>query len=61
MSWLKDAFGIVVDVAKFIVLGDKKPVVLEEPLDELKVEKTAQSIADRRRERAAKRNSNGPK
>jgi hypothetical protein len=55
VSWVKDAIVAVVDVAKFII-GDKKPVVLEDPLDELKTEQAAQDIADRRRERAAKRN-----
>jgi hypothetical protein len=56
MSWVKDAIDTVVELGKFII-GDKKPVVLEEPLDELKVEKSAQKIADRRRERAARKNS----
>lgn len=59
MSWLKDAFGAVVELGKFVLLGQKPKVVLEEPLGELEIEKEKQRVADLRRERAARRNHGG--
>jgi hypothetical protein len=44
-----------VSLGRFL-LGDKPEPKLEEPLGELEVEKERQRMADRRRERAAKKN-----
>jgi len=45
----------VIGIGRF-VLGDNEEPKLEEPIGELEVEKERQRIADRRRERASRRN-----
>lgn len=56
MSILDKLLDKALELGRFII-GDKPSAALEEPLDELKTEKEAQRIADRRRERAARKNS----
>lgn len=58
MSWVEYAIDKAIELGKF-VLGEKPKAVLEEPIGELEVEKEKQRIADRRRERAARRNHGG--
>lgn len=57
MSILEKLLDKALEFGKFVLLGEKQKPVLEEPLDELKTERAAQRIEDRRRERAAKKNS----
>jgi len=55
MSVIGDIWKVAKELGAF-VLGDKKQPKLEEPIGELETEREAQKMADRRRERAAKKN-----